>query len=125
MLTHTHKEKIKGSSKLFMKVGYPSYFFKNSCSPSPPPTLFFFLTPLPSENEYDILRLNDVLDLITIIYSLIFIIKFYFVFILINFSNLYFWIKKISVPLSKIMGENDFSSPSLEIFSDLFPLFKQ
>ena len=41
---------------------------------------------------------------------------FYFVFVVINFSNLYFWIIKISVPLSKIMEE---------IFSDLFPLFKQ
>ena len=57
---------------------------------------------------------------------------FYFVFIRINFSNLYFWIIKVSVPLSKIMEGNAFfplslslPPPPLEIFSNLFPLFKE
>ena len=45
----------------------------------------------------------------------------------INYVSLYFWIIKTSVSPFKIMEENVstlFPSP-LEIFSDLFPLFKQ
>ena len=45
----------------------------------------------------------------------------------INCVSLYFWIIKTSVSPFKIMEENVstlFPSP-LEIFSDLFPLFKQ
>ena len=56
------------------------------------------------------------ISLISLSLFLLFSSLFYFVFVVINFSNLYFWIIKISVPLSKIMEE---------IFSDLFPLFKQ
>ena len=69
------------------------------------------------ENENDILRLNDLLDFIIIIFTLIFIIQFYFVFIVISFSNLYFWIIKVSVPLSKIIEENAFSSPPQKLLT--------
>ena len=61
-----------------------------------------------NENDNDILRLNDFLDFINIILTVIFIVWFYFVFTEINLGNIYFWIIKISIPLSKIMEENVF-----------------
>ena len=66
-----------------------------------------------------------ILLILCLLLSLLFIL-FYFIFKVVSFANLYFWIIKISVPLSKIMEENVFSPPSLlENFSDLSPLFKQ
>ena len=61
-----------------------------------------------NENENDILRLNDFLDFIYIVFTVVFIIYFALVFTVINFANFYFWIIKLSVPSSKIMKENAF-----------------
>ena len=53
-----------------------------------------------------------ILLILCLLLSLLFIL-FYFIFIVVSFANLYFWIIKISVLLSKIMEENVFSpSPS-------------
>ena len=68
-----------------------------------------FLSLNENANEKDILRVNGFFDFIIIIFTVIFIIWFYFAFTVINFSNLYFWIIKIHF------------LPLLEIFSDLSP----
>ena len=49
----------------------------------------------------DTLRVNDLLDFINIIFTVIFIIEFYFVFVVMSFENLYFSIIKVSVPPPK------------------------
>ena len=51
-----------------------------------------------------------ILLILCLLLSLLFIL-FYFIFKVVSFANLYFWIIKISVPVSKIMEENVFSPP--------------
>ena len=75
-------------------------------------------------NEDDILKLNDFLDFIIIIFAVIFMIQFYFVFIVIIFQISLSDHKNFSSPLQNNGRKCFFQSP-LEIFCDLFPLSKQ